>query len=784
MEKVQWIVEGMTCSNCALTVNNYLQKQGLEQVKVNPINGEVSFEVGDPAKKPLLIKGIGSLGYQVVQTEGEVPVTTRKLFSNHRQRLIFCLVFTVPLMFHMLDRWIHIHWLMNPYVQLALCVPVFIAGMDFFARSAIKSIRNGFPNMNVLVTIGAVASFGYSLTGTLLGLGRDYQFYETTASIITLVLFGNYLEDISISTTQRAIRSLARSQKVMANMIAFDGDHQELIFPVENTVLKHGDLVLIKSGEQVPADGKILWGDAGIDESIITGESLPVEKHAKDTVIGGSLVVDGTLKVLVTAEARDSLLSNIINLVKQAQGEKMEIRKLADKISAIFVPVVLVIALLTFVINYLVLGNFADPLMRSIAVLVIACPCAMGLATPAAIAVGLGRAAKNGVLFRHAQSLELFRDIRQVVFDKTGTLTTGQFEIHNYKILDATLDESAFKRILFSIEKYSNHPIARSVSKAWKIKNEIRWAKVGEVKGSGMEATDKEGNIYLAGSYGHVTGPVSHLRENILSSDGLGIGNESSDSAGISGEGSGKYGNAPGIYGPGTSANGAGTSGNDAVEYLTANKTLTTDHHSVAPDSPEDGHNLYLSINGEIVGWVDMKDEIRREAKEVVSYLRSRGIKTWLLSGDRKLKCIPVAQALGIDEVMAEQSPQQKAAFVGELTAIAPTAMVGDGINDAPALAKATIGVSMADASQIAIETGDVILMNKGLKNLPLALGLGRHTYLTIKQNLFWAFIYNIIAIPVAALGLLTPTFGALVMGLSDVVLAVNSGRLFVKKVV
>ncbi|MHA4843701.1 heavy metal translocating P-type ATPase [Flavitalea antarctica] len=760
MEKVQWIVEGMTCSNCALTVNNYLQKQGAEQVKVNPITGEVSFGVEDPAKKPALIRGIGSLGYQVVQKDGETPVATRILFANHRQRLLFCLVFTLPLMLHMFDRWIHIHWLMNPYVQLALCIPVFIAGMDFFARSAVKSIANGLPNMNVLVTIGAVASFGYSLTGTMLNLGPDYLFYETTASIITLVLFGNYLEDVSIRTTQKAIRSLARSQKVMANMIAFDGDHQEIIFPVENTVLKHGDLVLIKSGEQVPADGRILWGDAGIDESIITGESLPVEKHAKDTVIGGSMVIDGTLKVLVTAEASDSVLSNIINLVKQAQGEKMEIRKLADKISAVFVPVVLVISLITFVVNYLVLGSVADPLMRSIAVLVIACPCAMGLATPAAIAVGLGRAARNGVLFRHAQSLELFKDIRQVVFDKTGTLTTGKFEIEKYKISTADLDDDNFKRVLFSIEKYSNHPLAKTITNAWRTKNEIRWAKVVELKGFGMQATDKEGNVYLAGSYSHVIATLTHNRQKSHSSLVPGA-----------------------VHNPGNYA--AATTVTPALASAEAGSIEDGDNSIEDGDnSIEDGHNLYLSINGEIAGWVDMKDEIRREAKEVVSYLKSRGIKTWLLSGDRKVKCIPVARELGIDEVMAEQSPAQKSAFVGELTAKAPTAMVGDGINDAPALAKATIGISMADASQIAIETGDVILMNKGLKNLPLALGLGKHTYLTIKQNLFWAFIYNIIAIPVAALGLLTPTFGALVMGLSDVVLAINSGRLFVKKVV
>jgi len=707
MENVQWKLEGMTCSNCALTVNNYLQKQGMKEVKVNPISGDVSFLINGSNNKQQIIKGIGSLGYQVVETDGKVQAPPVKFLKNHKQRFLFCLVFTLPLMMHMLDRWIHIHWLMNPYVQLALCIPVFMVGMDFFGRSGFRSLRNGLPNMNVLVTIGALSSFIYSLTGTVLGLGETYLFYETTASIITLVFLGNYLEDASINTTQRAIRSLARSQKVMANMIAFDGDHQEIIFPVENTVLKHGDLLLIKSGEQVPADGKILWGDASVDESIITGESIPLEKHAKDTVIGGSMMVDGTLKVMVTAEAKDSVLANIINLVKQAQGEKMEIRKLADKISAIFVPLVLVIAVITFIVNFIILGTFADALMRSIAVLVIACPCAMGLATPAAIAVGLGRAAKNGILFRHAQSLELFRNITQVVFDKTGTLTTGNFIIDQFKIEDPSMDAEAFKNILFSMEKYSNHPIAKSISANWKTKNEKRWAKIEEIKGMGMRAVDKDGNVYQAGSYGLIT-------------------------------------------------------------------SQTTD----------DSHNIYLIINDQLKGWVDVKDEIRPEAKQVVSYLKSRGIKTWLLSGDRKEKCIKVADVLGIDEVVAEQSPSQKAEFVGELNKRAPTAMIGDGINDAPALAKATIGISMGNASQIAIETGDVILMNKGLKNLPLALGLGRHTFMTIKQNLFWAFIYNIVAIPVAAVGLLTPTFGALVMGLSDVVLAINSVRLFVKKVV
>ena len=329
----------------------------------------------------------------------------------------------------------------------------------------------------------------------------------------------------------------------------------------------------------------------------------------------------------------------------------------------------------------------------------------MGLATPAAIAVGLGRAAKNGVLFKNAKSLEVFKSITQVVFDKTGTLTTGQFSITKFEVRGTNEDE--FKRLAFSLEKYSNHPIAKAITKEWKTKDEIRWAKIEEVKGLGMKATDKEGNEYIAGSY-------------------------------------------------------------------KAASSITSDN----------SHNIYLIKNNELLGSIDVFDEIRPEAKEVVHQLKTKGIKTILLSGDQKDKCDQVAKELGIDEVYAEQTPQQKLDKIAELNQIAPTAMVGDGINDAPALAKATVGISLSDASQIAMQSAQVVLMNHGLKNLPLSLGLGKHTYQTIKENLFWAFIYNVVAIPVAAFGFLNPTFGALMMGLSDVVLAINSVRLNFKKVI
>jgi Cu+-exporting ATPase len=707
METVNWKVDGMDCSNCVLTIRQFLEKKGLQDVKVNLAGGDVSFTLNGNHKKDEILKGIESLGYSVDAGDAQLNTTKKKFLRNHKERFLFCLIFTLPLLLHMFDRWIHIHWLMNPWIQLALTTPVYIVGMDFFGRSAIKSIRNGMPNMNVLIAIGATAAFVYSLVGALLGLGEGYLFFETAASVITLVFLGNWMEDASIQSTQKALNKLASSQKVMANMIAYDDQHQEHIFPVENTTLRVGDILLIKNGEQVPADCKILWGDATVNESIITGESMPVVKRSKDHLIGGSLLVDGTVKAYVTAEAKNSVLSNIIDLVKRAQGEKPPVQQMADKISAIFVPIVLGIAAVTLIANWIILQDFTASLMRSIAVLVIACPCAMGLATPAAIAVGLGRAARSGVLFRNAKSLELFRNIRQVVFDKTGTLTTGDFVLAAFERTSDTISDESFKQIVFSLEKYSNHPIAQCIAKEWKHNQAIRWEKIEEVKGLGMKGVTKEGDTWQAGSYKMAQGLIS-----------------------------------------------------DA------------------------SHNVYIIKNDELIGWIDVKDEVRPEAVTVVQYLRHKNIRTILLSGDRYDKCRQLADFLGIDEVIAEQTPQEKLGVVEDLTLKGPTAMVGDGINDAPALAKATVGISLSAASQIAVQTADVVLMNHGIRNLPLSLGLGRHTYMTIRQNLFWAFAYNIVAIPVAAFGLLTPTFGALVMGLSDVVLAINSVRLFVKKVV
>ena len=708
MEKIHWKVEGMTCANCALTINKYLQKEGQQNIKVNPIDGDVHFDMIEGTQPDRIRKGIEDLGYHVAGSAGEKNQAKKRLFKNHLQRFLFTLPFTALLMLlHLIHTRLApgLHFLMNPWVQLGLSLPVFYVGMDFFGRSALKSLRNGLPNMNVLIALGATAAFGYSLTGTLLDLGPDYIFSETSASIITLVFLGHYLEDASMRSTQRALRTLSASQKVMANMIAFDDKYEEQVFPIENTQLKVGDLVLIRSGEQVPIDSKVIWGEAEVDESIITGESVPVHRVKKDNLIGGSVVVSGTVRAQVTAVGKDTVLAGILDMVSRAQGAKPPVQLLADRIAAVFVPVVILISVITFGVNLWLLGDAGTSLLRAIAVLVISCPCAMGLATPAAVAVGMGRAARNGILFRNAASLEKFKDIRQVVFDKTGTLTTGAFSVSKVHAID--MPEEAFKHAVWSLEKYSNHPIARSISEAFKSRQDIRWETIEEIRGVGMRGIDREGNEWIAGSWQQASG-------------------------------------------------------------------LTEDK----------GHNVYVTRNGKLAGWIDLTDQIRPEAAEVMTWLKRRNIRTILLSGDAEPRCATLAESLGMDAWFSNQSPAQKMERIAAFTRETPTAMVGDGINDAPALAQATLGISLSDASHLALQQAEVVLMNQGLRQMPTALGLGRHTYATIRQNLFWAFIYNIIAIPIASMGFLTPAMAAAAMGLSDVVLAANSIRLFVKKVV
>ena len=701
METISCKVKGMNCSSCALTISKYLEKQGMEDVAISVATEELRFNLPGGADARAVLNGINHLGYEVVLPDEQGKKTA--FYNTLTFKFLFCLLFTAPLLLHM---WVNWHWLHNPWVQLVLTTPVYLTGMAHFGLSAFRSLKNGVANMDVLITLGATAAFGYSLGGTLANLGPDYLFYETAAAILTLVFLGNLLEERSVKSTTTAIAELARMQHTMARRIHGEDHGHEHIDEIENTQLRVGDRVLVNTGDKIPMDGTIYWGSGHVNESMITGESAPIGKQEKDKVIGGTILEEGSLKVYITATGKDTVLSYIIDLVKQAQGNKPPMQKLADKISAIFVPVVLGIALITF-FGWYFIGHttVATAMMRSIAVLVIACPCAMGLATPAAVMVGLGRAARNGILIKGANTLESFRNIKQIVFDKTGTLTTGKLKLDEWKAIG--MEDEAFRSVVYSLEKYSSHPIARSLVAQWKGVPELPLQQVREQKGKGMQAKDNEGNEWQLGS------------------------------------------------------------------FLLA-KQATQD----------DAHNIYLLKNGQLAGWINFTDELRPEAVFVVAQLKAGGIRTILLSGDTQRKCDVIARELGIDEVLAEQSPQQKLQQIDTFMYHAPTAMVGDGINDAPALAKATIGISLSDSTQVAMQSANVILLNTHHGALPLAMALGKHPYLTIKQHHFWAFIYNVIAIPVAALGFLNPIFGAFIMGFSDVVLAINSVRLRFKKVI
>jgi copper-(or silver)-translocating P-type ATPase/heavy metal-(Cd/Co/Hg/Pb/Zn)-translocating P-type ATPase len=696
----------MTCGNCALTISKLLEKKGATNISANAASGEVNFTIAEEADVKKVYDAIDALGYHVVR-EGSVDAEQGQHHHSHDNTtlyLIICAVLTIPLLAHMFTDWAVLH---NPIVQLCLSTPVYAIGLYVFGRSAVRSLMHRLPNMDVLIVLGASAAYIYSLIGLIFYSSHvhNYLFFETTASIITLVMLGNWLEHQTVKSTTVAIDALVKLQPQKARLVLIDSIGKETIMQVDSKDVRKDDFVLVNSGDTIPVDGIITFGSAHVNEQMITGESLPLAKTLNDSVVGGTIVTDGNIRVKATNIGSASVLSNIIRMVREAQGTKPPLQKLADKISAIFVPAVLGIAVLTLLINYFIVQvSFADAMMRSIAVMVISCPCAMGLATPAAVAVGLGRAARNGILVKGGDTLERLKTVKQIVFDKTGTLTTGKITVQ--EVVTEGITEDVLKSVVASIEKHSSHPIARSITEEWKAFTVYNLTSVEELKGKGMEAKDPDGNIWQLGSEGWL-------------------------------------------------------------------------HNGHAKYS---GYNIYLYKNKSFAGALRIADTLRTDAKQTIADLKKLGYKTILLSGDKQANCEAIVAQLGIDEYYSEQSPAQKNEKLEQLLSVAPTAMVGDGINDAPALARATVGISLSDATQIAIQSAGVILSNNQLSTLPKAIRLGIYTSNTIKQNLFWAFLYNIVAIPVAAAGLLSPTWGAGIMALSDVVLIINSLRLGFKR--
>jgi len=696
IKKIKIQIEGMTCSNCAAGIKKHLLNKGLEDVNVNFSTGEANCNINSLHNQNDVENIIQKLGYSIIKPNEEI----KNNISKVERYFYSTLIFTLPLFSHMFfpeDSFIQ-----NPFLQFFLCLPVYLIGINYFGKSAWSSLKTGVPNMDVLIFIGSSAAFFYSIYGWLIFGGTSemhhYLFFETTATIITLVLLGNVLEHKSIKKTTTAIGDLTSIQEVIAKT-----EVNGIIEEVNFDEIKVGDILVVNSGDKIPTDGIIISGSAYIDESMITGESIPVNKNEDSNVIGGTIINDGNLKIKATKVGNDTLLSRIIELVKNAQNNKPNIQKLGDKVSAIFVPVVLFIAMLTFFIgHYYFLLSMQEALLRGIAVLVISCPCAMGLATPTAVMVGIGRAAKNGILIKGGDSLEKLASVKSIVFDKTGTLTTGKFIVSNFNAINE--DEKKIKNIIYNIEKYSSHPIAKSLCNAFKDNN------------SALEV------------------------KNIIEEKGISISAEIDDN----------------LYSIGSS------------------KIIISDEK----------HDLFILKNNRIIATLDISDELKINTDLVISTLHKSEYTTTILSGDKKDKCDKISEKLGITTTFSEQLPQDKITKIEELVDQNPTAMVGDGINDAPALARATIGISLGNATQIAIQSADVVLLNnENLQQLPQALQLGKHTLLTIKQNLFWAFSYNLVAIPIAFLGLLNPMWAALFMAFSDVIVIGNSIRLRYKRI-
>ncbi|MBX2875359.1 MAG: cadmium-translocating P-type ATPase [Saprospiraceae bacterium] len=686
-------VSGMDCNNCAMSITRYLERKGLEEVFVNFQTKEVRFREDEKALSLESVKaGIHKLGFQVIEEEQPPPfwIFERKLFVSA--------VLTAPLLFgHLLMMaGVHIPILESAWVQFFLCLPVYLIGFFHFGGSAFRSLQERVLNMDVLIFTGSTAAFIYSLIGLYLQEPR-YIFFETAATIITLVLLGNWMERKAVAKTTTAIEDLSSLKVEMAQKVMPSGT----VVHIKAEELIVGDIVQVNEGDKVPADGKLLEGQVEVDESMLTGESLPVHKQKGEELIGASLLVSGNMRMEVTAIGQETVLQQMIELVKTAQQDKPDIQRLADRISAVFVPVVLGISILTFLLGYLVFGLSAQTaLMNAIAVLVISCPCAMGLATPTAVMVGVGRMAKQGILVKGGQTLELLSKIRHMVFDKTGTLTTGNFQLK--EISYHSTDKNKVHSLIHELEQRSSHPLAQSLVQAMEeLPNghALSLRNIEERKGLGVEAKDELGNHYQIGS--------ARMLPNS------------------------------------------------------------------APASEE--HQVYLLENEELLASIALADEIRPAAAATISRLKGQGVETVILSGDQKAKTASVAEMLEVDQFQGEQLPEQKLATIEQLRTKGLTAMVGDGINDAPALAKADVGISLGGASQAAIQSAEIVLLKPKLDKVFEALIISKYTVKTIRQNLFWAFAYNVVAIPIAAAGYLNPMWGALFMAVSDVIVIGNS---------
>jgi Cu+-exporting ATPase len=705
-------ITGMTCASCSSRVEKALGKvPGVLDASVNLATEQATVRATRGTSLVTLIAAVERAGYgaQVPPSAGTAPLAPAHKLPDWWP-VALAILLSLPLAAPMLGNLAGAHWMLPGWLQLVLATPVqFWLGARFY-RAGWKALRAGSGNMDLLVAVGTSAAYGLSLYLLLTRADAMHLYFEASAVVISLVLLGKFLEARAKRQTTEAIRALQALRPVTAR-VRLDGVDRDL--PID--AIRVGDRVVIRPGERVPVDGEIEDGSSQIDESMLTGESLPVDKQPGDSVTGGAINAHGTLIARTTAVGGETTLARIIRLVEDAQAAKAPIQRLVDKVSAVFVPVVMGIALVTFVAWWALGGDAEVAILNAVAVLVIACPCALGLATPTAIMAGTGVAARHGILIKDAEALELAHKINIVVFDKTGTLTDGTPHVAAC-VAAAGSDRQEVLSIAAGLQAGSEHPLARAVLA------EAAAASLAPLPARSQQA------IPGRGIEGEVADEIWWLGNHRLMAE-----------------------------------NGVSTSALDraAAELEAAGHTVSW---------------LARSSDRRALGLLAFGDAVKPGAAAGVANLKARGIRTIMLTGDNPGAAREAATALGIDTVMADVLPADKAAHVSQLkTADSTVAMVGDGINDAPALAAADVGIAMSSGSDVAMHTAGITLMRGDPTLVADAIDISRRTYAKIRQNLFWAFIYNVVGIPLAALGFLNPVIAGAAMAFSSVSVVTNA---------